>query len=207
MDKASPAMTETKPLILLVDDDLEILGLLHEFLEAHHYETRMATSAAMALAMLEETTRMPDLALLDIIMPGMNGLDLAAALKATSTVPFMFLSADDGSDTARRAAECGAVGFLVKPLQLSQILPGVVAALARAEEFKTLRQQEMKLIGALRSGRQSAIAIGILMERFGLNQASAFEMLRELSRSRRTKLSAVALSLIEQAEAKVTDAV
>ncbi len=206
MEKVSPHIDRTKPLILLVDDDLAILRLMHELLEAHHYETRMATSAAMALAMLDETTRQPDLALLDIVMPGMDGLELAATLKATSAVPFMFLSTDDGSDTARRAAEGGAVGFLVKPLQLPQILPAVMAALARADELKALRQQQIKLVEALRSGRHNAVAIGILMERFGVGEERAFEMLREQSRSQRTKLTAVAQALIAEAEARVGEA-
>ncbi len=189
-----------RPLIVVVDDDITILGLLDAFLPQNGFDTWLATSAAMAVAMLHERDRQPDLAILDIHIPGMSGLQLAAMLRQDTAIPFMFLTADDTIDTARHAAASGAVGFLVKPLELNQVLPAVMSALARAGEIKTLKRQEVSLVEALHAGRENGVAVGILMERHQINQQQAFELLREQSRSTRVKIATLAATLVSELE-------
>lgn len=91
---------ERAPLVLLVDDDLMIPGLLARTLEAAGLRVRLASSGAQALATLDEAAA-PDLAVLDITMPGMSGLELAAQLDG---VPHMFLSANDAQQVVEQAA-------------------------------------------------------------------------------------------------------
>lgn len=186
--------------ILLVDDDVLILGLLGKFLQLAGYEVRIATSGAMALGMLAESGRVPDLALLDVAMPGMSGLELAERLHADSDLPVMFLSANDDQATVRRAIDGGAVGYLVKPIDTARIAPSVQAALARADELRQLRGSEERLTVALQQGREVGMAVGVLMERHRTDRDRAFQMLREHARSQQRKLNDVAAEMLAAAE-------
>ena len=187
-------------MILLVDDDVLILGLLGKFLQLAGYEVRIATGGAMALEMLGDSGREPDLALLDVSMPGMSGLELAQSLQADFGVPFMFLSASDDQAIVRQAADCGAVGYLVKPFDTAHIAPAIQAALARADEIRTLRSNEERLTLALQQGREVGIAIGVLMERYKTDRERAYRVLRDYARSHQRKLNDVAAEMLAAAE-------
>ncbi|WP_317205367.1 ANTAR domain-containing response regulator [Janthinobacterium sp.] len=191
----------TRRLILLVDDDMLILGLLSHFLQRAGHDTRMATSGQMALDLLADSSREPDLALLDIAMPGMSGLELARRLQADTTVPVMFLSASEDAEVVRQATAAGAVGYLVKPLDMAQLAPSIGAALARGDEIRQLRESEIKLTHALRQGRETGMAVGLLMERHKTDRDTAFAVLRDYARSHRRKLNDVAQELLTAAEA------
>ena len=119
---AAPA---AKRRILIVDDDPHLLEFLTEVIGHAGYDTVTASSGEQALKVIEG--REPDMALLDITMPGMSGLELAATLKATTTLPFMFLSAIGDSESARQAAAHGAVGYLVKPVDAATLLEKIAA--------------------------------------------------------------------------------
>jgi DNA-binding response OmpR family regulator len=189
-----------KRLILLVDDDILILGLLSKFLQLAGYDARMASSGQMALDMILESGREPDLALLDVNMPGMSGLELAQRLQSETTVPVMFLSASDDDDIVRQAAEFGAVGYLVKPIDTARIAPTIKAALARADEIRQLRQTESKLTIALQAGRETGMAVGVLMARLHTDRDSAFRLLRDHARSQQRKINDVAAQLLAAEE-------
>ena len=189
-----------KRLILLVDDDMLILGLISQFLQKAGYDTRMATSGQMALDMIAESGREPDLALIDIQMPGMSGLELARRLQADTSIPVMFISASEDEQIVKQAADYGAVGYLVKPIETSRISPSVKAALARADEIRQLRETESKLTHALQSGRETGMAVGLLMERYKTDRETSFEILRNYARSHRRKLNDVAKELLSAAE-------
>lgn len=184
--------------ILLVDDDQLTLDLLTRLLEQSGYTAIRAASGEEALeaAFRDE----PDLALLDIMMPGMSGIDVAARLQAETSVPFMILSGHGNSDTVKRASECGAVGYLLKPFQVAQVMPAIEAALARADEIKRLRRAEANLTNALAAGRETSIAVGLLMAKFQVDRHTAFEVLRERARSQRRKLNELAQELIDAEE-------
>ena len=189
-----------KRLILLVDDDILILELLDQVLQKAGLDTRVATSGQMALDIILESGREPDLALLDIGMPGMSGLELGRYLQLETTIPVMFLSANEDDDVIRRATDYGAVGYLVKPIEMARVSPSVKAALARADEIRHLRDSETKLTAALQAGRETGIAIGLLMERYKTDRNTAFEVLRDYARSNRFKLNDVAKELLAAAE-------
>ncbi|MYM66684.1 response regulator [Pseudoduganella sp. FT55W] len=184
------------PLVLLVDDDPMILGLLARTLEAAGLRVRLASSGAQALASLDDAA-LPELAVLDITMPDMSGLELAAQLHG---VPHMFLSANDEQQVVEQAARSGAVGFLRKPIDLAQLLPAVRAGLARGAEIRSLRAEEQRLGQALREGRETGMAIGLLMERHRLDQVSALNLLREHARSSQRRLNDVARELLAAAD-------
>ncbi len=185
------------PLILLVDDDTLILGLLARALEAAGFRVRIASSGAQALALLADASFVPELAVLDITMPGMSGLELATQM---DKVPYMFLSANDGVGIAEQAAQAGAVGFLLKPIDPVQLLPAVRAALARGAEIQGLKAEEQRLMQALREGRETGMAVGMLMERHRLDRHTALRLLRTHARSSQRKLNDVAAELLDAAD-------
>lgn len=187
-------------LILLVDDDATLLEYISTVLRHAGYDTLDATSAPEALQRIAEREADIALALLDINMPGMSGLDLARRLKDHTSVPFMFLSSVDDAESARQAASHGAVGFLVKPVDAGRLLPAFESALARADEIRQLRRTEANLNAALAAGRETSLAVGLLMARYQTDRNTAFEVLRDHARSTRRKVNEVAEQLVAAEE-------
>jgi response regulator NasT len=202
---SAPVSSASSPrLILLVDDDVVLLEYLSTVLKHAGYDTLEASSAPEALQRIAEREAAGDaeiaLALLDITMPGMSGLDLARRLKDHTQVPFMFLSSVDDAETARQAASHGAVGFLVKPVDAARLLPAFESALARADEIRQLRRTEANLNAALAAGRDTSLAVGLLMARYQTDRNTAFEVLRDHARSSRRKVNEVAEQLVAAEE-------
>jgi response regulator NasT len=187
-------------LILLVDDDPLLLDYLKTVLDHSGYETMTAESAVEALQRVAEREADIALALLDISMPGMSGLDLARRLREHTSVAFMFLSSVDDAETARQAASHGAVGFVVKPVDAARLIPAFESALARADEIRQLRRTEANLNAALAAGRETSLAVGLLMARYQTDRNTAFEVLRDHARSSRRKVNEVAEQLVAAEE-------
>jgi response regulator NasT len=194
------AQLPPRRLILLVDDDPLLLDYLATVLGHAGYDTLAAASAAEALQRVAEREADIALALLDVSMPGMSGLDLARRLKDHTSVAFMFLSSVDDAETARQAASHGAVGFVVKPVDATRLLPAFESALARADEIRQLRRTEANLNAALAAGRETSLAVGLLMTRFQTDRNTAFEVLRDHARSSRRKVNEVADQLVAAEE-------
>jgi response regulator NasT len=203
------APPSSRRLILLVDDDPLLLDYIGTVLRHAGYDTVAAGSAPEALQRIAEceAAREPAhqepafaLALLDISMPGMSGLDLARRLKDHTRVPFMFLTSVDDAETARQAASHGAVGFVVKPVEASRLLAALEAALARADEIRNLRRTETNLNAALAAGRETSLAVGLLMARYQTDRNTAFEVLRDHARSSRRKINEVAEEIVAAEE-------
>lgn len=186
--------------LLLVDDDRLVLATLARGLTAAGFEVATAVDADAALAALGDEP--PDLVILDIGLPGRSGLDVAAEL-AERDAPFMFLSGLSEDETVLRASETAALSYVVKPVDVAALVPAIGAALVRARELRKLRRSEVMLENALRQGREASIATGILMERHGLDRASAFERLRREARSQRRRLSEVSEDILASTEARL----
>lgn len=185
--------TET---LLIVDDDRIILFSLAEGLRAAGYTVIEASSGERAIEMCGDIT--PDLAILDMRMRGLSGLDVAKWLKENTPVPFVFLSAYDDRETVEDALATGALGYLVKPVDTHQILPTIRAALARGAEIRQLRETEKNVTRALNSNRDISVAMGILMERHNIGQQDAFEKLRTRARNQRRKAAEIAADIISE---------
>lgn len=179
--------------LLLVEDDILILHMMARGLRDAGYQVTEAESGEEAMQFCSELR--PDLAILDINLRGISGLELARGL-AQRDIPFLFLSAYDDADFVRQAEEAGALGYLVKPLDVPRMLPSLKTALARARDLAVLRESEEKLVAALQKSREISTAIGLLMERHEISAEQAFERLREQARSERKKVLDLARSLI-----------
>lgn len=184
--------------ILVVDDDRLVLASISRGLKQAGYRVSEASNGEDAVNAAEKS--LPDLALLDVRMPGMNGIELGRLLREHAGVPFMYLSAYGQADIVTQAAEHGALGYLVKPLDIAQILPAVETALSRAAEIRKLRDKEGQLTTALAGSREVSMAVGLLMERHHLGRDEAFEALRSRARASRRALAEVASEVLESSE-------
>ena len=182
--------------ILVVDDDRLVLAALTEGLRAAGYRVTSAASGEGALGV----TDTPDLALLDVRMPGMSGIQLGRKLREQGGVPFLFLSAYGDQEIVKQATEEGALGYLVKPLDIQQIVPSIEAALARGRDMRKLRESEAQLSTALTGSREISMAVGLLMMRDRLDRKQAFGLLRANARSQRRPLAELAKELLTSAE-------
>jgi len=166
----------SSPHVLVVDDDRLVLAILVEGLREAGFEVSEADNGDDAILLARE--RNPDIALLDMRMNGMSGMDVARYLRQHTDVPFMFLSAFGDPAIVREATAQGALGYLVKPLELKQIVPALHAALARAHEIRSLRRAaagmpEQTLPDTEADAEALARAIEVLSEQLGLSRDAA----------------------------------
>ncbi len=187
--------------ILTVDDDDLFLTFVSEVLMSAGYRVLTANSGEHALQTLLDAE--PDLALLDVSMPIMSGLELARNLREETAVPFMFLSHSVDMEIIKTASQYGALGYLLKPVQPLQLISSVESGLARANEIRLLRTSEKSLTTALESGRETSMAVGILMERLQIDRKQAFEKLRSQARSSRQKIVHIANAVLLSVEAQI----
>lgn len=187
-------MTEEQPLILVVDDDRLVLATLVAGLRQAGFEVIEADNGDDAILLARKFK--PRLAILDMRMQGKSGMDVARYLAANTDTGFMFLSAFGDADIVEEATRMGALGYLVKPLDVRQIVPAVRAALGRWQEIKAV---SAPVEAAGTPGRDENIAIGILMERLRLDHDRAFEALRTQARSEGRTTGELAATMVDAA--------
>ncbi len=190
--------TPDKPVpihLLLVDDDRLVLSTLSMGLQHAGYRVSTAESSEETEVLLASGMR-PDLAIVDIRMSGQDGLYLARRLRELDHIPFIMLSAYSEQHMIGQASQHGALSYLVKPLDISQLLPAIEAALARANELQGLRETRTQLQAALDAERDISVATGITMAQHYLTRQDAFELLRKTARTQRRKLAELATEII-----------
>jgi len=180
--------------ILLADDDRLVLATLAKGLRDAGY---LVTEAANGLEAVEKGCEInPDLAILDIRMPKMTGIEAARELRERADVFALFLTAFDDREFVEQAVSEGALGYLVKPVDVRQIIPTIETSLERANELRQLRTSKEKLTDSLEKNQSISTAIGIYMERYRVGEMEAFGALRAYARSERCKLVDVAWDLV-----------
>jgi response regulator NasT len=188
-------MNEQQPLILVVDDDRLVLATLVAGLKQAGFEVIEADNGDDAILLARKYK--PSLAILDMRMQGKSGMDVARYLAANTSTGFMFLSAFGDADIVEEATRMGALGYLVKPLDVRQIVPAVRAALARWEELRVAPVIAPDSGGV--PGRDEYIAIGILMERLRIDYDRALEALRAQARAEGTTAAHLASTMVDAA--------
>jgi AmiR/NasT family two-component response regulator len=134
---------------------------------------------AVALARVH----LPDLAVMDVKMPQLDGIEAARRMLEHRQLPIVMLTAFSEADLVARAVDAGVFGYLVKPFRETDLLPAIEAARARHAELAELRAQSDSLREALESRKLIERAKGLLMERDGLTEAEAFARLRGASQT------------------------
>ena len=144
----------------------------------------------------------PDVVIMDIKMPDMDGIEAARILTQERIAPVVLLTAFSQRDLVERAKEAGVVGYLVKPFRESDLGPAIEVALARFSEFRTLESQVADLKETLETRKLVDRAKGILMDSQGLSESDAFRKIQKMSMNTRKPMRDIAEAIILAQEAQ-----
>jgi len=181
--------------ILVAEDETIIRLDLRDLIERSGHEVCAEAKdgeEAVELARREE----PDLAILDVKMPRLDGIEAARRILDERSIPIVMLTAYSQDELVSRAVEAGVFGYLVKPFRESDLLPAIRSASARHEELAALREEAESLAEALATRKVVERAKGLLMEREGLTEHEAFGRLRRASQISGRPMRVVAEALI-----------
>ena len=187
-----------KGTILVVDDDRLVLATLVHGLAQAGYHVIDADNGNDAILLARE--HRPDLALLDIRMEGMSGFDVAETLRDKYRIPFMFLSAFSDDATVAQVKALGAVAYLVKPLDIRQIVPAVEAALANVGARRAAAPPAAPVPAPMALDPVVAMAVGVLMHRYSLTRGAALERLERQAQSEQRAPAEQAERLLQAVE-------
>jgi len=181
--------------VLIAEDEtiirLDVRALLEK---AGHEVVAEARDGHEAVALA--ATCEPDLIIMDVRMPHLDGIDAARQITGVRPVPIVMLTAYAENDLVTRASEAGAFGYLVKPFREVDLLPAIDTARARFDELSALRDEAASLQEALASRKAVERAKGILMQREGIDEAEAFRRIRAASQKTGRTMRVVAEALI-----------
>ena len=191
--------------VLIAEDEtiirLDVRALLER---AGHEVVAEAHDGREAVALAAEHA--PDLIVMDVRMPHMDGIEAAREISRARPVPIVMLTAYAEADLVARASEAGAFGYLVKPFREVDLLPAIDTARARFDELAALRAEAADLAEALASRKAVERAKGILMERDGIDEAEAFRRVRAASQKTGKPMRVVADALIATLGAEAGEA-
>jgi AmiR/NasT family two-component response regulator len=181
--------------ILIAEDETIIRLDLRELLERAGFEVCAEArdgEEAVALAGSEQ----PDLAVLDVKMPKLDGIEAARRILDERPIPIVMLTAYGQQELVARAVEAGVFGYLVKPFREQDLLPAIRTARARHAELQALRAEAESLAEALAARKVIERAKGLLMEREGLSEQEAFSRLRRASQVSGRPLKLIAEAVV-----------
>jgi response regulator NasT len=186
--------------VLLVEDEgLVAAGLRGQLEEIGHQVVGLATDGHQAVGLASSLD--PGLIIMDIRIPGMDGIEAARAILSQKAIPIVFLTAYTDDDLLQRAGDAGAMAYLLKPVNGPNLRSAIQVALARFKELDALRREVTDLKEVLETRKVVEQAKGILMKRLQLSEAEAFRRLQQRSRSKRMTIREVAASILGAEEA------
>ncbi len=181
--------------ILVAEDETIIRLDLKELLERSGFEVCAEAKDGVEAVELAQSEQ-PDLAVLDVKMPRLDGIEAARRILDERPIPIVMVTAYGQEELVSRAVEAGVFGYLVKPFREQDLLPAIRTACARHEELAALREQADSLAEALVARKAIERAKGLLMEREGLTEQEAFARLRKASQVSGRPMRVVAEALI-----------
>jgi AmiR/NasT family two-component response regulator len=181
--------------VIVADDESLVRVDLREALTEQGYlVVGEVGDGQSAVNMARELT--PDVVIMDIKMPGLDGIDAARVLTQEKLAPVVLLSAYSQRDLIDRAKEAGVVGYLVKPFRETDLAPAIELAIARFGEFRALEQEVGDLSEALETRKKVERAKGILMEKQNMTEGEAFRKIQKMSMNTRKPMKEVADAII-----------
>jgi len=187
--------------ILLVDDQAIVREGLRSMLspEPDFVVVGEAGDGRSAVNLARELR--PDVVLMDIKMPDMDGIEAAKVLTEERIAPVVLITAFSQRDLVERAKEAGVVGYLVKPIQETDLTPAIEIAISRFHEFRELEKEVDNLQDQLETRKLVDRAKGILMDSQGLTEAAAFRRIQKMSMNTRKSMREIAQAIILTHEA------
>jgi len=182
--------------VVIAEDEAIIRLDLQETLEEEGYEVVGSTGRGdEAVAMVRDLK--PDLAILDIKMPGMDGISAAKEIAGGRWAAVLILTAFSQRDLVEQARDAGAIGYLVKPFQKSDLVPAIEVAIGRFAELRALEQEVHSLEEQLTTRRIVERARGLLMDTHHLSENDAFAFIQQSAMRQRAKMRVVAEQVLD----------
>jgi len=186
--------------IVVADDESVICMDLREMLSNLGYLVVGDAGDGKSAVNLARELR-PDVVLMDVMMPDMDGIEAARILTEERIAPVVLLTAYSQRDLIDRAKAVGVVGYLVKPIQENDLAPAIEVALGRFQEFRALEKEVDNLQDQLETRKMVDRAKGILMDSQGLTEAAAFRRIQKMSMNTRKSMKEIAQAIILTYEA------
>lgn len=185
----------TKRIIIAEDEPLIRLDLTEALTEEGYEVVGEAADGEQAIALAQELR--PDVAIVDIKMPNVGGLEAARQMVNQRLCAVVVLTAFSQRDLIQQATEAGALAYLIKPYQQSELVPTIELASARFRELVALSEQSESLSDQLETRKVVDRAKGVLMDRHELGESSAFRFLQQTAMSTRSSMKAVAQRVLD----------
>jgi AmiR/NasT family two-component response regulator len=189
--------------VVIAEDEAIIRLDLKEILEAEGYEVVGETGRGDEAVELV-ARHGPDLAILDVKMPGLDGIEAARRITADRKVAVLILTAFSQRNLIEDARDAGVSAYLVKPFQRSELVPAIEVALARFVEFRAIEEEHARLSGEvasledkLETRRVVDRAKGVLMDKNGLAEAEAFSFIQRTAMTRRARMRDIAQEVLD----------
>ena len=181
--------------ILVAEDETIIRLDLRDLLERSGFEVCAEAKDGDEAVELARSER-PDLAIMDVKMPGLDGIEAARRILDERPIPIVMLTAYGQDELVSRAVEAGVFGYLVKPFREQDLLPAIQTARARYEELAAVREEAESLAEALAARKVIERAKGLIMEKEGLSEDDAFARLRKASQVSGRPLKVIAEAVV-----------
>jgi AmiR/NasT family two-component response regulator len=191
----SPTASPAPRRVLLAEDEALIRLDLKEMLQEEGYDVVGEAGDGESAVRLAEQLR-PDLIILDVKMPGMDGITAAERIAANRIAPIVILTAFSQRDLVERARDAGAMAYLVKPFQKRDLLPAIEMAVSRHAEIVSLESEVSTLGERLEARKIVERAKGVLQVEHGLSEPEAFRWIQRTSMNRRSTMRSVAEAVI-----------
>ena len=188
-------MNDRKLRIVIADDEPIIRLDLKKMLEDCGYDV-VGEAGDGAKAIEAARTMKPDVVLLDIKMPEMDGIDAAGIITGEKIAPVLLLTAYSQLDLVNRAKDAGVYSYLVKPFKEADLMPQIEVAVARWEAFQKIEEQANDLEDKLETRKAVDRAKGILMDQYGLKEQEAFRRIQVQSMNTRKSMREIAEAII-----------
>jgi len=191
-----------RPLRIIIADNESIIRMdLKEMLEeAGHTIVAEATNGAKAVDLVRE--HQPDLVIMDIKMPEMDGITAAKIISNEKIAPVLLLTAFSQKDIVEKAKDSGVLAYLVKPVKEANLFPAMEIALSRFQEFAELEQELEDVKNSLETRKILDRAKGILMDAYNLSETEAYRRIQQYSMSKSKAIKDVAAAIVGAAKKK-----
>lgn len=181
--------------VVIADDESIIRMDLKEMLTTLGYLVVGEAGDGISAVNLARELR-PDLVIMDIKMPDLDGIAAAKILTEERIAPVLLLTAFSQQELVEGAKEAGVVGYVVKPFRESELIPAIEIALARFKEFRSLEKEAHNLREMLETRKLVERAKGVLMDQQGLKEAEAFRKIQKLSMNTRKSMREIAEAVL-----------
>jgi len=200
VSSAKEGMGGSRPRVLVAEDEALIRLDLVELLEGEGYE--VVGQAGDGEEAIEKARQLePDLVVMDVKMPKMDGITAASTIAEERIAPVVMLTAFSQRELVDRAREAGAMAYVVKPFDASDVVPAIELAMARYAEIRAVEDEVSDLHERLESRKAVDHAKGLLMEGLGLTEPEAFRWIQKTAMDLRKSMREVADGVIEHSNA------